>query len=212
MPVVLVDHAHDALPTVTVDDVEGGRMATEHLLELGHRRIAFAGDTVDGVHGASASSRRCVGYQRALGDAGVPVRPSSSSCARTGARRPRSPRDLLALASPADGGLRRLRPAGARRCSRRSRRSAAGAGRSVGGRVRRRRAGPLCGPDHRRAAAGGERHEGSRAAARGAGRGGRAPSRGSTCRSSSWCGVRLHRRATANRAARSAARRPPRMA
>ena len=75
IPVVLVDQAHEAVPTVTVDDVEGGRMATEHLLELGHRRIAFAGDTVDGVHGASASSRRCVGYQRALDDAGVPVRP-----------------------------------------------------------------------------------------------------------------------------------------
>ena len=75
IPVVLVDQAHDSVATVTVDDVEGGRMATEHLLSLGHRRIAFAGDTVDGVHGASASSRRCVGYQRALSDAGVPLRP-----------------------------------------------------------------------------------------------------------------------------------------
>jgi DNA-binding LacI/PurR family transcriptional regulator len=75
VPVVLVDQAHDRLPAITVDDVEGGRRATAHLLELGHDRIAFAGDTLDGVHGGSASSRRCVGYGRALEDAGVPLRP-----------------------------------------------------------------------------------------------------------------------------------------
>jgi LacI family transcriptional regulator len=75
VPVVLVDHRHDRLPSIMVDDVEGGRMATAYLLELGHARIAFAGDTLDAVHGGSASSRRCVGYQRALVDAGVPVRP-----------------------------------------------------------------------------------------------------------------------------------------
>ena len=101
-------------------------MATEHLLELGHRRIAFAGDTVDGVHGASASSRRCVGYQRALGDAGVPVRPDLVKLRPHGRAAAEIARDLLALASPADGGVRRLGPAGARRCSRPSRRSACG--------------------------------------------------------------------------------------
>ena len=74
LPVVLIDHAHDRLPSVSVDDVAGGRLAVSHLLELGHRRIAFAGDTVDDVHGSSASSRRCVGYRDALRDAGLPVR------------------------------------------------------------------------------------------------------------------------------------------
>jgi DNA-binding LacI/PurR family transcriptional regulator len=73
VPVVLIDHAHDRLPSVTVDDVAGGRLAVSHLLELGHRRIAFAGDTVDEVHGSSASSRRCAGYRRALAQAGLPV-------------------------------------------------------------------------------------------------------------------------------------------
>ena len=74
VPVVLIDHAHDRLPSVTVDDVAGGRIAVEHLLELGHRRIAFAGDTVDEVHRSSASRRRCTGYHRALAAAGLPVR------------------------------------------------------------------------------------------------------------------------------------------
>jgi LacI family transcriptional regulator len=100
IPVVLVDQAHDDVPSVLVDDVEGGRMATGHLLELGHRRIAFAGDTVDGVHGASASSRRCVGYQRALGDAGVPVRPDLVKLRPHGRAAAEIARDLLSLKGP----------------------------------------------------------------------------------------------------------------
>src|ERR671916_741155 len=97
---VLVDQAHERLPSVLVDDVEGGRIATHHLLELGHTRIAFAGDTVDEVHGASASYRRCVGYQRALADAGmtpppelVKVRPHGDDASVIAA-------DLLALDEP----------------------------------------------------------------------------------------------------------------
>jgi DNA-binding LacI/PurR family transcriptional regulator len=100
IPIVLVDAAHDAVPTVTVDDVDGGRMATAHLLELGHRRISFAGDTVDGVHGASASSRRCVGYQRALADAGVPVRPELVKLRPHGRQATEVADELLALAKP----------------------------------------------------------------------------------------------------------------
>jgi len=100
VPVVLVDHAHDRLPSIVVDDVEGGRMATSHLLGLGHRRIAFAGDTVDSVHGASASSRRCVGYQRALGDATVAVRPELVKLRPHGREAVAIARDLTNLAHP----------------------------------------------------------------------------------------------------------------
>lgn len=48
-PVVLLDHprAHLDLCAVTVDHVLGGRLAAEHLLALGHRRIAFLGGPVD---------------------------------------------------------------------------------------------------------------------------------------------------------------------
>jgi DNA-binding LacI/PurR family transcriptional regulator len=100
VPVVLVDQAHDHLPTVVVDDVAGGMMATKHLLELGHERIAFAGDTVDAVHGASASSRRCVGYQRALADAGVPVRSELVKLRPHGRGAASIARSLLDLDSP----------------------------------------------------------------------------------------------------------------
>ncbi len=54
--------------SVSVDDIEGGRLGTSHLLELGHREIAFGGDpaTVSHVHD------RLEGARLALANAGVP--------------------------------------------------------------------------------------------------------------------------------------------
>ncbi|QDE33868.1 LacI family transcriptional regulator [Microbacterium foliorum] len=45
MPVVLVDREVEegVLPSVSVDDVEGGRLAADHLLSSGRRRLAFVG-------------------------------------------------------------------------------------------------------------------------------------------------------------------------
>lgn len=71
MPVVLVDHRHDRVPAVYTDDVAGGRLATEHLLELGHRRIAFVGDFEHNYHGFTSSAMRRTGYEHALSAAGV---------------------------------------------------------------------------------------------------------------------------------------------
>jgi LacI family transcriptional regulator len=71
MPVVLVDHPHDRVATVYTDDVAGGRLATEHLLELGHRRIAFLGDFEHNYHGFTSSAMRRAGYEHALEAAGA---------------------------------------------------------------------------------------------------------------------------------------------
>jgi len=76
MPVVLVDRAHDRLPAVTIDNVAGGRMAAEHLLELGHERIAFLGDAedaADDAFGFDSSARRCEGFSTTLAEAGLPL-------------------------------------------------------------------------------------------------------------------------------------------
>jgi DNA-binding LacI/PurR family transcriptional regulator len=75
MPVVLVDHPHECLPSVHTDDVAGGRLATEHLLELGHERIAFLGDFEHNYHGFTSSASRRAGFEQALAAVGLDVDP-----------------------------------------------------------------------------------------------------------------------------------------
>jgi LacI family transcriptional regulator len=74
VPCVLVDAQHPSLPMVVVDDVEGGEMATRHLIELRHRRIGFIGDTPPEFR-FGWSRDRTRGYERALERAGIGLRP-----------------------------------------------------------------------------------------------------------------------------------------
>jgi DNA-binding LacI/PurR family transcriptional regulator len=71
--VVLVDCAHRSLPHVSIDDVHGGELATRHLLEKGHERIGFIGDSGPSPFGFTSSDRRRRGYRRALRAAGLSV-------------------------------------------------------------------------------------------------------------------------------------------
>jgi DNA-binding LacI/PurR family transcriptional regulator len=71
IPIVLVDRRLEGVRAVFTDNVAGGRLATEHLLRLGHERIAFIGDTENGPFGFTASQARRQGYEAALRDAGV---------------------------------------------------------------------------------------------------------------------------------------------
>lgn len=57
--------------TVNADDYLGGRLATEHLLKLGHTRIAH----LAGAANVSTSSPRAQGYRDALREAGVKFDP-----------------------------------------------------------------------------------------------------------------------------------------
>jgi DNA-binding LacI/PurR family transcriptional regulator len=75
VPCVLIDARHEVLPSVVIDDVAGGELATRYLLELGHRRIAFIGDKPSDPFRFQSSRDRTIGYERALATAGVPVRP-----------------------------------------------------------------------------------------------------------------------------------------
>ncbi|MGH9111764.1 MAG: LacI family DNA-binding transcriptional regulator [Acidimicrobiales bacterium] len=75
VPVVLLDTAGAGVPAVVTDDVEGGRIATHHLLTLGHERIAFIGDDPDNPLGFTAGCSRESGYRETMGDAGVTIPP-----------------------------------------------------------------------------------------------------------------------------------------
>ncbi len=70
-PVVAVDPhtGRAALPTVDSDNLHGGRLATEHLLELGHRRIGL----LTGREDLKSAQQRETGYRGALASAGVAV-------------------------------------------------------------------------------------------------------------------------------------------
>jgi LacI family transcriptional regulator len=73
VPIVFID-AHentDGLPRVLGDDVAGGTLATQHLLDLGHHRIGFVGDAFDNPFGFTSSRDRFEGYRRALASAGL---------------------------------------------------------------------------------------------------------------------------------------------
>jgi LacI family transcriptional regulator len=61
--------ASDSLLTLRLDDSFAAKIATEHLISIGHTAIAFIG-----ADGAS-SSRRYDGYLAALADAGLPAMP-----------------------------------------------------------------------------------------------------------------------------------------
>ncbi|BDV32036.1 LacI family DNA-binding transcriptional regulator [Microbacterium terricola] len=71
IPTVLVDReSHDpTFASVAVDDVEGGRIAARHLLDIGRRRIAFVGGPVS----IRQVSDRLAGAQGAVADAGASI-------------------------------------------------------------------------------------------------------------------------------------------
>ena len=74
IPCVLIDAVHPHFPSIAVDDVAGGEIATRHLLQLGHRRIALIGDPPPEFR-FEWSRDRTRGYERALAAAGIDVRP-----------------------------------------------------------------------------------------------------------------------------------------
>ena len=75
VPIVLLDRDHATIPCITIDDFEGGRMAAEHLLALGHRRIAFLGDEEANLFGFDSSAHRREGFEAALAAADAPIAP-----------------------------------------------------------------------------------------------------------------------------------------
>jgi DNA-binding LacI/PurR family transcriptional regulator len=76
VPVILLNnHSQQEVPnaySVRVDDVHGGQLATSHLIDLGHRRIAH----VAGPEGRTPSRERLQGYRQALDAADLTFEPA----------------------------------------------------------------------------------------------------------------------------------------
>ena len=71
LPSVLVEFARRGFSSVCIDDADGGRLAAEHLLALGHERIAFVGEAKASDRVDAQATRRVEGIRAALGEAGL---------------------------------------------------------------------------------------------------------------------------------------------
>jgi DNA-binding LacI/PurR family transcriptional regulator len=72
-PIVLVDIFHPGMNRVFVDDLKGGYMATTHLLEFGHKKVAFISDIIETQLKFVATKNRKKGYLKALKEFNIPI-------------------------------------------------------------------------------------------------------------------------------------------
>ncbi len=72
IPIVVVNNqaAEDYRYSIYHDDIDGSRQVTRHLIDLGHRRIAYLGNATAG----RTNIDRLSGYQQELAAQGLPVR------------------------------------------------------------------------------------------------------------------------------------------
>jgi len=73
IPVVLLQHDCPGVSCVVLTDVQGGQLATQHLSDLGHRRIGLIKGRLPS---AARAEERLTGYQQALQAAGIEPDPT----------------------------------------------------------------------------------------------------------------------------------------
>jgi LacI family repressor for deo operon, udp, cdd, tsx, nupC, and nupG len=74
-PLVGIGGPLEGVRTLSMDDVQVARLATEHLLSLGHRAIAHIGGNQESERDFHLPTNRRGGYEAALSRAGVPIDP-----------------------------------------------------------------------------------------------------------------------------------------
>jgi DNA-binding LacI/PurR family transcriptional regulator len=72
-PVVLLQHDCSGVPCVVLADVQGGQLATQHLLDLGHRRVGLVKGRLPS---AARAEERLIGYRQTLEAAGIEPDPA----------------------------------------------------------------------------------------------------------------------------------------
>lgn len=73
-PLVCVGAYGQGVSTVSIDDEGAARIATEHLIDLGHEDIAFLGGRADAATHAFGDGLRLTGYRAAMTAAGLEAR------------------------------------------------------------------------------------------------------------------------------------------
>lgn len=68
---VLIENCISGFNAVKIDDIAGGRMAAGYLLDKGHTRVAFIGDTNLPDYAIRPAINRLVGFRQALADKGM---------------------------------------------------------------------------------------------------------------------------------------------
>lgn len=69
---VLIEYPREDLNTVEIDDLEGGEMAAQYLIDKGHRKLGFIGDTSDlGAYAILPITLRLKGFQNGLREHGL---------------------------------------------------------------------------------------------------------------------------------------------
>ena len=81
-PIAGIGGPLEGIPTFGIDDVAAARLATEHLLLLGHRDIMHVGGDIDEQMDFHVHSKRLMGYMDALTAAGIPYDHDSYVAAR----------------------------------------------------------------------------------------------------------------------------------
>ena len=73
LPTVTIELTHPSLSGIEIDNVAGGSLAAQYLLERGHRDIAFIGDNKEFIHKYTVQTNiaRLEGFRCQLAEAGV---------------------------------------------------------------------------------------------------------------------------------------------
>lgn len=73
VPIVLINNQHpgEFVHSVSIDNLAAGRAAARHLVELGHRRIAYIGDQF----GFQSDTERFMGYRQVMEEADIGFQP-----------------------------------------------------------------------------------------------------------------------------------------
>ncbi|MBI3005690.1 MAG: substrate-binding domain-containing protein [Ignavibacteriales bacterium] len=72
VPVILVDTYHKSFDSFFVDNSEGARIATKHLISLGHQQIGILLANLE----STPARQRLEGFRQAMNEANLEVRPS----------------------------------------------------------------------------------------------------------------------------------------